>query len=285
MEINMTDNEKMRLLGELDAAQTRFEDANTAGYELGIEGGRYADPFEAISDICRDKKDEMDRIIAYHYDRGYVTAYGIYREEHPKAAEDINYRRRLKKCLLFEKAQRMGSAAYVDGRGKDDSINEVYDLLQEVAYGDGLSAYDGWDFGYLLGLAYDGNNNRRKYDWPKFDYDRAYALVSVCKDVRNIAIKGGMDLGSCFAQLDEILTEVNDKNCPVPTEVARAFLYAWDIVEASEDDALLECIPCPFHYGCNGGLDCGRNCHESATAIWTMIGSEDDVFREWLVHR
>ena len=150
----MIDNE-IDIINSIDAAQVRFVDANEAGYESGLLGERYVNPFEAIPDICADPNNKMDRFVAFHYDRGYMTAYGHYLKANPGAVEDLSYRRLVKKYCLIDKAQALGIAAYQDGRSSDNVVKEVYELLPGDEHDINLAIYDGWEFGYALGLVYD----------------------------------------------------------------------------------------------------------------------------------
>ena len=250
----MIDNEK-DILENMDAAQVRFAEAHDEGYERGLRGEKYLSPFEAVPGLCSNPKDKMDRFVAMHYDRGYLTAYGHYLDQNPAAVEDIMFKRLVDKYCIVDRAQSLGIAAYQDGRPADAVVNEVYELLPGTKSDINLSVYDGWELGYALGLVYD-TDRAKKITMPRFDYDRAYALASG--------------------------VETKDTE-EVPDEVAAAFRNAKNILEASEDDELMECLTCPYHYGVHSGDSCDRNCGEAADSIQLMIGTEDDVLREWLV--
>ena len=245
---------EMDIINSIDAAQVRFMEANEAGLELGQNGEVYVSPFEAIPEICSDPKNKLDRFVAFHYDRGYLTAYGHYLNANPGAPEALSYRRLVKKYCLVDKAQALGIAAYQEGRSGDDVVAEVYEMLTESESDINLSLYDGWEFGYALGLVYD--KGFPKMTFPDFDYERAYDLSRS---------EEGEETG-------------------IPVEVLSAYRNAKNIAEASEDDDLIECLTCPYHYGIHKGDACDRDCYEAALTIHMMIGAEDDVLRGWLVH-
>ena len=92
--------------------------------------------------------------------------------------------------------------------------------------------------------------------FPDFDYERAYDL----------------------SRSEE------GEETEIPVEVLTAYRNAKNIAEASEDDDLIECLTCPYHYGIHKGDSCDRDCYEAALTIHMMIGAEDDVLRGWLVH-
>lgn len=279
----MLDKKALEALLDLDAAQTKFLEANDAGYELGIRGGRYVSPYEAVPELCSDKNNTMDRYIAFHYDRGYLKAYGYYLDHHPGAIEDIMFKRMVDKYVLVDKAQELGIIAYEEGRSQTDGINEVYELLPSTANEMNKSIYDGWDFGYLLGMSYD-ENNKQKIRWPDYDYDRAYALVHASEAVRKAAETAGHKENPYGYNDEEIARIAKEDGYEAPPKAIRAFLHAADILSASEDSDLVECLVCPYHYGCQKGESCDRDCYESAMAIQNMIGDEDDSLREWLRH-
>ncbi len=250
----MIENE-IDIIDSIDKAQVRFAEANEAGLERGRKGECYLSPFEAIPEICKDPKNKMDRFVAFHYDRGYLTAYGHYLDCNPGAVEDLAFRRLVKKYCIVDKAQALGIAAYQEGRSSDDVVTEVYELLPGPENDMNLSIYDGWEFGYALGLVYDKGFPEMVF--PDFDYDRAYALVRA----------------------------TGDEEDGVPSDVVAAYKNAKNITEASEDDDLVECLTCPYHYGVHKGESCDRDCHEAALTIHMMIGTEDDVIKSWLVHK
>ena len=241
--------------------QTRFTAANDEGLDLGRCGGEYADPFDAIPGICRDKKNKMDRFVAFHYDWGYLTAYSDYLKRNPGAVEDLGFRRLKKKYELVDKAQKMGIKAYQEGRSSDEVCQEVYELLSGERSEISLSLYDGWEFGFLLGMMYD-------------------------KDFESTGVLQEFD----FERADALLGEDWDAECPdegghkVPRDVRASYANAKDILAASEDDCLLKCLTCPYHYGFNTGEGCDRDCYESEVAIKMMIGVEDEIIRGWMMH-
>ena len=72
--------------------------------------------------------------------------------------------------------------------------------------------------------------------FPDFDYDRAYDL----------------------SRSEE------DEETEIPMDVLAAYRNAKNIAEASEDDNLIECLTCPYHYGIHKGDACDRDCYEAA---------------------
>ena len=166
------------IIDSIDEAQVRFLKANEAGMELGRNGEMYVSPFEAIPEICSDPKNKLDRFVAFHYDRGYLTAYGHYLAANPGAVEDLSYRRLVKKYCLVDKAQSLGIAAYREGRSSDDVVAEVYEMLSESQSDINLSLYDGWEFGYVLGLVYGK-------DYPKMNQHTEIALLDAATEKMN----------------------------------------------------------------------------------------------------